>query len=60
MNGPTRDDSGSVPPRPLGFSGQVARRFLTNPISPLLAIAAVLLGLFAVLVTPREEDPRST
>jgi multidrug efflux pump subunit AcrB len=44
--------------RPLGFSGRVARRFLSNPISPLLAIAALLMGLFAVLVTPREEDPQ--
>ena len=56
MNAPPEDRS--VPARPLGFSGQVARRFLTNPISPLLAIAAVLLGLFAVMITPREEDPQ--
>ena len=48
----------TLPPRSLGFSGRVARRFLTNPISPLIAIAAVLMGLFAVLVTPREEDPQ--
>jgi multidrug efflux pump subunit AcrB len=42
----------------LGFSGQVARRFQDNELTPLLALAALLLGLFAVLVTPREEEPQ--
>jgi multidrug efflux pump subunit AcrB len=43
---------------PLGFSGSVARRFQANAITPLLAIVALLLGAFAVLVTPREEEPQ--
>ncbi len=43
---------------PPGFSGRVARQFLTNQLTPLLAIAAVLMGVFAVLVTPREEEPQ--
>ena len=43
---------------PLGFSGRVARRFLTSPLSPLIALAALLTGVFAVLVTPREEEPQ--
>ena len=42
----------------LGFSGRVARRFLTSPLSPLIALAALLMGVFAVLVTPREEEPQ--
>ena len=42
----------------LGFSGSVAERFQDNALTPLLAIAALLLGLFAVLVTPREEEPQ--
>ncbi|HEV2286875.1 MAG TPA: efflux RND transporter permease subunit [Steroidobacteraceae bacterium] len=42
----------------LGLSGRIARRFLASPLSPLLALAAVLLGVFAVLVTPREEEPQ--
>jgi multidrug efflux pump subunit AcrB len=41
----------------LGASGRLARRFLHNQLTPLLAIAALCLGLFALLVTPREEDP---
>jgi multidrug efflux pump subunit AcrB len=42
----------------LGFSGRVARRFLTSQLTPLLALAAVLMGFFAVLITPREEEPQ--
>jgi multidrug efflux pump subunit AcrB len=42
----------------LGFSGRIARQFQANAITPLLAIVALLLGLFAVLVTPREEEPQ--
>jgi multidrug efflux pump subunit AcrB len=42
----------------VGFSGRVARQFLASQLTPLLAIAAVLLGLFAVVVTPREEEPQ--
>jgi multidrug efflux pump subunit AcrB len=42
----------------LGISGRIARQFQDNELTPLLALAAVLLGLFAVLVTPREEEPQ--
>jgi multidrug efflux pump subunit AcrB len=43
---------------PLGVSGRLARAFQSNALTPLLAIVALLLGLFAVLVTPREEEPQ--
>ena len=42
----------------LGISGQTAKIFLTTQITPLLALVGVLIGLFAVMVTPREEDPQ--
>lgn len=42
----------------LGISGGTAKRFLTSEITPLLAVVGLLLGLFAVLVTPREEEPQ--
>ncbi len=42
----------------LGFSGQVAKRFLTTEITPLLALVGLLLGVFAILITPREEEPQ--
>ncbi len=44
--------------RPLGFSGRVARLFLDNQLTPLLALTALLMGVFALIVTPREEDPQ--
>ena len=42
----------------LGFSGSVAERFQDNALTPLLAATALLLGLFAVAITPREEEPQ--
>ncbi|HEC19408.1 MAG TPA: efflux RND transporter permease subunit [Gammaproteobacteria bacterium] len=42
----------------LGFSGRIAQRFLLTEITPLLALMGLLLGVFAVLVTPREEEPQ--
>jgi multidrug efflux pump subunit AcrB len=42
----------------LGFSGRLARQFLGSRLTPLLALGALLLGMFAVLVTPREEEPQ--
>jgi multidrug efflux pump subunit AcrB len=45
-------------PEKLGFSGSVARAFQSNAITPLLALVALLLGMFAVMVTPREEEPQ--
>ena len=42
----------------LGISGRIAAYFQTAQITPLLAIGALLLGAFAVLVTPREEEPQ--
>ncbi|MGM0593657.1 MAG: efflux RND transporter permease subunit [Pseudomonadota bacterium] len=42
----------------LGISGGIAKRFLTTEITPLLALVGFLLGLFAVMVTPREEEPQ--
>jgi multidrug efflux pump subunit AcrB len=50
-------DAGRTPAR-LGPSGRVARVFLRSQITPLLAILGLLLGVFAVIVTPKEEEPQ--
>ena len=42
----------------LGVSGTIARTFLVSEITPLLALVGLLMGVFAVLVTPREEEPQ--
>ncbi len=44
--------------QPLGVSGSVAKKFLLSEITPLLALVGFLLGAFAVVVTPREEEPQ--
>jgi multidrug efflux pump subunit AcrB len=36
----------------------LARAFQNHALTPLLALVTLLLGLFAVLVTPREEEPQ--
>lgn len=43
---------------PLGISGRIAAAFQSNALTPLLALVAMLMGLFAVVVTPREEEPQ--
>ncbi|MGN2243257.1 efflux RND transporter permease subunit [Frateuria sp. GZRR33] len=42
----------------LGFSGRIARAFQASPLTPILALAALLLGLAAAVITPREEEPQ--
>ncbi|MCU7810261.1 MAG: efflux RND transporter permease subunit, partial [Candidatus Thiodiazotropha sp. (ex Notomyrtea botanica)] len=42
----------------LGISGGIAKQFLITEITPLLALVGLLLGVFAVMVTPREEEPQ--
>jgi multidrug efflux pump subunit AcrB len=42
----------------MGISGRIAEYFQDSQLTPLLALVAFLLGLFAVLVTPREEEPQ--
>jgi multidrug efflux pump subunit AcrB len=42
----------------MGISGRTAKFFMHSQMTPLLALVAVLLGIFSVLVTPREEEPQ--
>lgn len=42
----------------LGPAGRLAALFQGSAITPLLALVGLLLGLFAVLVTPKEEEPQ--
>ncbi len=45
-------------PTSMGISGRIAAAFQANALTPLLALVALLLGFFAVMVTPREEEPQ--
>ena len=42
----------------IGISGKIAHAFIQSKLTPLIVIASLLLGLFAVIVTPREEEPQ--
>ncbi len=42
----------------MGISGRIARYFQDSQLTPLVALLAFLLGLFAVAITPREEEPQ--
>jgi multidrug efflux pump subunit AcrB len=42
----------------MGIAGRIARAFQDARITPLLALVAMVAGLFAALVTPREEEPQ--
>ncbi|MGQ9699140.1 MAG: efflux RND transporter permease subunit [Armatimonadota bacterium] len=42
----------------LGLSGKIAAFFIDSKLTPLIVIASILLGVFAVVSTPREEEPQ--
>lgn len=46
------------PDQKLGLSGRIAKAFFNAEITPLLAFVAILMGIFAVIITPKEEDPQ--
>ncbi|HXQ16162.1 MAG TPA: efflux RND transporter permease subunit [Caulobacteraceae bacterium] len=42
----------------LGLSGRLTAATLTSPLTPLFLIAAIAMGLLAVVSIPREEEPQ--
>jgi multidrug efflux pump subunit AcrB len=42
----------------LGLAGRVAHYFINSKLTPLIMIFSILLGVYAIWVTPREEDPQ--
>ncbi|HEX5886749.1 MAG TPA: efflux RND transporter permease subunit, partial [Pyrinomonadaceae bacterium] len=42
----------------LGLAGQFARAFIDSKLTPLIISASILLGIGAVLLLPREEEPQ--
>ena len=52
--GPSPDP---IPPR-FGLAGRLAAFAVGSKLTPIAVIASILLGLFAVLQLPREEEPQ--
>ena len=55
----------SLPPGPraqaaleVGPAGRIARMFINTPVTPMLLIACMCLGLIGLFFTPRQEDPQ--
>ncbi len=44
--------------RKLGISGRIGRAFIDSKLTPLLIVGSLLLGAFAIAVTPSEEEPQ--
>ena len=42
----------------LGLAGHLAQSFLRSKLTPLIVLASLLLGILAVSLTPREEEPQ--
>lgn len=42
----------------LGLAGRLAKAFLNSKLTPLFIVTSLAIGIFAVAVIPREEDPQ--
>jgi len=48
----------AAPPAVLRMAGRIASAFIDSKLTPLVIVAALLLGAFSILQTPREEEPQ--
>ncbi len=42
----------------LGLAGKFAHAFIDSKLTPLIVVASILLGVGAVVMLPREEEPQ--
>lgn len=42
----------------LGVAGTMARAFIDSPLSPILLLASLTIGILGLILTPRQEDPQ--
>jgi len=42
----------------LGIAGRTARLFITSPVTPMILLVALFVGLIGLMFTPRQEDPQ--
>ena len=45
-------------PSKYGFAGRLAAMFINSKLTPMIVAASLLLGFFAILMLPREEEPQ--
>jgi multidrug efflux pump subunit AcrB len=51
-------DAPAPDPAAPGLAGRIAGMFVASKLTPIAIIASILLGVFAVLMLPREEEPQ--
>jgi multidrug efflux pump subunit AcrB len=47
-----------TPKQKLGIAGALTRGFIKSPLTPLMILAALAVGLVALISLPREEEPQ--
>ncbi|MBK1703398.1 efflux RND transporter permease subunit [Halochromatium glycolicum] len=57
-SGRAGDGGPSKTPPTIGLSGRIARTFINTPVTPMLLIGALCIGMLGLLFTPRQEDPK--
>jgi len=50
--------SASIGGHDLGLAGTIAKTFINSPVTPMLLIATLLIGVMGLIFTPRQEDPQ--
>src|SRR4029453_2739557 len=48
----------TVVTKPTGLAGRLAAAFIHSKLTPLVIVASLLLGVYAVIALPREEEPQ--
>ncbi|MGP9789955.1 efflux RND transporter permease subunit [Roseinatronobacter sp. NSM] len=48
----------TTPSQNLGLAGQLTKGFIRSPLTPLIMLAALAMGLMALMLVPREEEPQ--
>jgi len=52
------NNDASGPDGPLGIAGRLTRAFIVSPLTPLLLLASLAIGMIALAALPREEEPQ--
>jgi len=58
MMGANGSSAAGVAVEKLRLAGKIAHAFIDSKLTPLVIVAALLLGAFSILQTPREEEPQ--
>jgi len=51
-------ETGQESTGPLGLAGHLTRAFIRSPLTPLLLLASLAVGMIALVSLPREEEPQ--